>query len=388
MAETRKRSRGNGEGSIYYSESKKKWIAQYTTGRTPDGKQKRKTFYADTRKAVKKKLEDFIKADCQEVAKTDETIVSIITAAYDYKFSINIINANTYGRAKETTKRIESHYISKLPLQKITENDLCDFFKGITHYSNSVIKKIYAQISYAFEYGVNNGIIAKSPLTKDKFPVPKSEKKTKIVRALTIEEQRHFVEVLKEHPDTNFKAQMLISLFSGMRMGEINALSLSDVDMKNRTVTISKTVTRDENYKTVIGDTTKTYAGNRTIQMTDALYNVFDDYFSNYYTPNKLNILFYHNDNINYVSTNAVNSQFKRIVKKYSITDDNVNSHMLRHTFATRAIEAGVNAKTLQKILGHADITVTLNTYCDVFDKFEAQNNERLMTYFKEQNLV
>lgn len=388
MSDTRKRSRGNGEGSIYYSEGKKKWVAQYTTGRTPDGNQKRKTFYADTRKGVKKKLDDFIKTDCKEITKTDETIASIITAAYDYKFHINIINANTYGRAKETTKRIESHYISKLPIQKITENDLRDFFKGITHYSNSVIKKIYAQISYAFEYGVNNGIIAKSPLTKEKFPVPKSEKKTKIVRALTIEEQRNFVGVQKEHPDTNFKAQMLIILFSGMRMGEINALSISDVDMKNRTVTISKTVTRDENYKTMIGDTTKTYTVNRTIQMTDVLYSVFDDYLSNHYKPNKLNILFYHNENIKYVSTNAVNSQFKRIIKKYNNTEDTVNSHMLRHTFATRAIETGVNAKTLQKILGHADITVTLNTYCDVFDRFEAQNNDPLMAYFREQKLL
>lgn len=382
--QTRKRSRGNGEGSIYYSESKKKWIAQYTIGRDIDGKQRRKTFYADTRKGVKNKLEEFIKGNCPE-KRTNLTICEIIRNSYEYKLKTNLISENTYGRAIETTKRIEKHRIGTMPIKSVSFVEIQDFFYSLTNYSNSVIKKIYGQLNYAFEYCVNNDILVRNPLKdKTRLPMPKSSKPTKKVSALTLDEQKHLVDVLKEHPNTNLKAQILISLYSGMRMGEINALLVSDIDMTARTVNVNKTLTRDINYKTVVGQSTKTYAGIRTIKMTDSLYEVFEDFFNNVYSADS-DILFPAR-NGGYISTSSVNSQLKRICQKYNIVD-NINAHALRHTFATRAIEAGVSAKALQKILGHADITVTLNTYCDVFDKFEDENNCRLNDYLERQGL-
>ena len=66
----------------------------------------------------------------------------------------------------------------------------------------------------------------------------------------------------------------------------------------------------------------------------------------------------------------------KRLTK-----NNNYNTHMLRHTYATRCIEAGVQAVVLKKLLGHSDISITLNTYVDVFDKYEKQNNEIIEKY-------
>lgn len=384
MAEKRKRSRGNGEGTIYYNEAKKRWVGQVTIDNY-DGKQKRKTFYGKTRKEVRDKLQNFSSGK-DNIDKSSLTICSIVSDINDYKFKTNVINANTYGRAKETIKRIQNSNLGDKPLQQISDSDIKSFFISITHYSNSVIKKIYAQINLAFEYGVNNDILFKNPLReKNKFPVPKSDKANRKVRALTVEEEKLLIEVFKNNPKINFKYQILISLFSGLRMGEVNALKTSDVDMINRTLTVSRTLTRDENYQTVIGESTKTYAGMRTIQMNDMLYSVFKEFFKEY-NPNPTGLLFINRDGHSLISTNSVNSQFQRIAKKYKIAE-NVTAHMLRHTFATRAIEAGVSAKALQKILGHADITVTLNTYCDVFDKFEEENNERLTAYFKKLDI-
>jgi len=80
------------------------------------------------------------------------------------------------------------------------------------------------------------------------------------------------------------------------------------------------------------------------------------------------------------ITPSELNSYFKKICKKYNISN-NVNFHMLRHTYATRCIEAGINAKVLQKKLGHKKIETTLDTYTSVFSKFEDSQDDRYCNY-------
>lgn len=91
------------------------------------------------------------------------------------------------------------------------------------------------------------------------------------------------------------------------------------------------------------------------------------------------------------VNTSQVNMQFQRIMEKYDILDKKVKGrvslHSLRHTFATRCIEAGMQPKVLQYLLGHSDIKITLNTYCDAFENFQKENLAKTDEYFANMGI-
>lgn len=371
--------RANGENSIFYDKSKDCFKGQIITGYYDNGRAKRKSVFGKTQEEVKQKLKqiEFAIYSDDFVDESNITIYHLAKQMLDDKFNYNEISENTYFRHKETLKMLKDIY--NVPLQKANETLIrnCIINKQ-NHYSNSSLHKMYGILNRTFNEAVRRKIINENPMAN--IREPKSKKKEIKTRALTIDEQKKLLNILTTK-DVRYSQQMLISLFSGMRMGEINALTVNDINFTFKTITVNKTISRDEKGGAILSETAKTEAGNRTINFSenDILCNILRDCvrFSDDYL--------FTTDNGKLITTSQVNNALQRLLKKYDIVDTTVNGkvtqHSLRHTYATRCIEAGMTAKVLQKLLGHTDIKITLNTYCDAFENFQNENIAKVNNY-------
>lgn len=275
--------------------------------------------------------------------------------------------------------------VGSIPIRNITEMDIEHYLFSIKGYSNSVIGKSYRQIKQAFRIAFAKGIINENVMEAKDIRCPKSDRADKKVMSFTEHEQERFVEALKEfkvpNGRNNYKLQLLIELYSGLRMGEINALKESDIDFEGKVLHVRRTVSRGEDYENCIKEGGKTHASVRDVPISANLEKVLKEVVDTQ-KKNPEGLLFYNFNEGRIVSTSQVNNFFCRICTKYKLPF--YGQHSLRHTFATRCIESGVEAIVLKTWMGHKSIQMTLDIYSDVFNRMHMDSINKFNEYMNK----
>lgn len=304
----------------------------------------------------------------------------------------------------------DQHLLQNIPIQNVTANQIKQYLESERAKSNSSIDKYYSKIKKAFAIAYANGIIQKNLfLIGDEIKKPESFKEDKKVDAFTRKEEYVLTEYLKTHK-SKYKLILLVALYTGMRIGEILALRPSDINIVGNigSINVRRTLTKDINDKVVIGDITKTKKGLRTIDLTPLAVPVVQQALKQY-KSNKYDVLF-SKPSSNFYTDGQVNSAFKIIYKNAGLRvitlkhkkgskkkgihyvnckSSDTHTHMLRHTFATRCIESGIAIEVLQKILGHADITTTINTYGYIYSYLRQKElNQKYTKYMQDTNAI
>lgn len=188
----KKKTAGNGEGSLYYSEAQKKWIYQYThNGKRSTIKQKNNEKVSDF-KARATEIRNSLN-NGTFIEKSKDTFSSILKKYVDQKYKDGIISGRTYLRELQTIKELENNCdFYNSPIQKITIEDIEDCKENLRKYSNCTIGKIWVLIKKVFKIAYSRRKIPFNIMEDENLSKPISEKADKKVEALTIEEEKNF----------------------------------------------------------------------------------------------------------------------------------------------------------------------------------------------------
>ena len=206
-------------------------------------------------------------------------------------------------------------------------------------------------IQKTLKEAVKRRIITANPA--EDIKKPKTSQHREKVRALTVDEQYRLYKVLTTE-DVQYSHQMLLSLMTGMRMGEINALRVEDINLRMKTISINKTMSKGIKGEAFVSPSAKTSNGNRTIIISDTVMPLVKEIMSLcigreyvFIWKGKL------------VTTSQVNMQFQRVIEKYRILDKSVRGkvslHSLRHAYRIEKVieQTGARLFVLDPLQGY-----------------------------------
>ncbi len=310
------------------------------------------------------------------------------------EYKIFELKKGTIENYKRNYRLYINPYIGNCYVKEIRAEHIQKFYNDLMRagYSYGVINLCAGILSGMFTQLMRNDIIMKNPVKLAN--IPKKPKRTER-RVLSVEEQELF---LKYSESSNFHDFYALALATGLRIGELTALTWNDIDLNEEFLTVTGTLKYFKDtgfYK----DTPKSDAGNRTVPLIPSICTMLKKLkraqnkarlaagpkwapvaglenlvFTNKYgKPLKKRTIAYDIDSI----TETINNTEQSIPHF-----DKFSPHTLRHTFATRALENGIPPKVVQEILGHSSITMTLDLYTHVLPKTKSSEIMKIANLF------
>ncbi len=378
--------RANGEGNLR-KRSDGRWEGRYTAGYDPDtGKRIIKNVLGRTQAEAKEKLKAAVEQAQQlDVTRTDEyTVATWLRTWYDLYAQPNVRQA-TADRYKLMIETYTIPRIGKIKLKKLTSRDLQKMYKDLMEHgrvnqrsghgnpglSSTTVRSVHLMLHSAFERAVKERLIPRNP-TNDCI-APKVQK----VEMKTLR-PKHLKSYLEAADARGVLPMFYLELVSGLRKGELVALLWDDLDIQNRTISVSKQYIKNPSGKLTLSRP-KTETSVRRVSIpqeaVDLLIQEHEKHPENpYMFPSSATGEMYYPD--------SVVKLHEKLLKDAGL--EHIRFHDLRHTFATLALQNGVDIKTVSSMLGHYDAGFTLRTYTHATRQMQDQAAETMGNFMTQ----
>lgn len=319
------------------------------------------------------------------------------------------IYANSLVTLRQKEEALVKDQLDGLNVYVAGSADVLFFYTDLLHNQNiqiNTLENINTVLRPSFQLAVRDDIIRKNPVDGAYAEIKKrhgGSRKTR--KALTVEQQRAFMEYVADSPFFyHWYPFFTFLLGTGCRIGEAVGIRWDDIDMKKRIISINHSLTyysrSDDSFKCEFRvSEPKTEAGVRNIPMMQPVYDVLKEEWERQMEEG------FCVENVdgmtNFVFTNrfgmphnpaAVNRAIKRIVDAHNSEEEveakkktrepvmipNFSCHVFRHTFASRFCENEINIKVIQQVMGHADVSTTMNIYAEVNHEVTKESLEKL----------
>lgn len=349
-------------GENIYKRNDGRWEARYVKEVLPDGSKRYGSVYANTYNEVKAKQHYCIIHPQKTYHNSFNIIISVL--ALEWLDSIkNNVKINTYKKYESLCNKYIIADIGNILVRLISANNIRSFTNRLITYNLSyqTINDILVILNLILKFGESEYQIA--PVKINYLKTEKHE-----MRVLSKDEQRILTDYLMSDIDI-YKFGVLLTLYTGIRIGELCALTWDDIT--DNYIVINKTMyrTKGSNNKTEIKiGSTKTVSSNRKIPLPQCLLPYVTQYKNNGYVLST--------EKQQFCEPRLMQLKFAKMINECEI--EKANFHALRHTFATRCVEAGVDVKTLSEMLGHSDVKTTLNKYVHSSFELKQQSMKQL----------
>lgn len=368
------------KGENIFKRKDGRWEGRYIKGRTPQGKAQYGSVYGKSYGAAKEKLR-------LKIAELDQLpprrTVSPSGAMPFSQLAENWLSArrpnvkdSTYIKYRNLLNNYLLPKIGPLPIRKLTPEDLTQHYHWLLTEAGRARQGV-SQKTAGDVFTVLRGILAYGRMQK--LPIGCTGEEVTIrcprkeLQILSVREQKQLVQYLSRHP-SRCGLGILLCLYTGLRLGEVCALRWEDISFQENTIYIHQTMQRlqlecSKGRRTAVVVTApKTASSTRLIPIPPAIRPVLKQFRA----PRGYVLT----GDETYVEPRSMENHFKRTLKNAGL--ENVNFHCLRHTFATLCVEAGFDVKTLSEILGHANVSITLNRYVHPTMQMKQENMARI----------
>ena len=304
------------------------------------------------------------------------TVLELVQKYLSLKINVR---HNTLANYKFVTNIIEKEAFGKMRIDKVKLSDakawLIKLQKDGRGYST--IHSVRGVVRPAFEMAYQDGLLTRNPFSFELATVVVNDSVTR--EAITRAQERAFLKFIQEDKCYSKYYDGIFILFNtGLRISEFCGLTLSDIDFQKKRIRVDHQLQRTRDMEYII-EKPKTESGERYVPMSQQVIECFQRIIRNRKKPQKepmidgyTGFLFLDKNGQPMVALHWEH-YFKHILNKYNsiykVQLPKITPHVCRHTFCSNMAKSGMNPKTLQYIMGHSDISVTLDTYTHL--KFE-----------------